>query len=241
MRRDVMRCTWRPWCAALGAIALLIIMLAASAQQAEPVPAAPASPPAEEASAPPAVARQPRDLHALFEEEYQRRVATGESTEGPLLRVGIESNGTVVVRNAEGKVLEVYPLEYFSFRNMVSGTTMAQHAATQEHVAENREAYEAERAKEAEERRKAAEEAAKRREEAEKAEAERQEEAWRASAKTYRDPTTGKDVQAVKINPREIRPDGTYERNGQAVKPLRIFNRRTGKYENVVPISTPAP
>lgn len=241
MRRDMLRDVCRPQHAVLWAILCLGGMLAAGAQQDGPTPPSPMPPSAEEASTPPPAARQPRNLHTLFEEEYQRRVAAGEDTEGALLRVSTESNGTVVVRNAEGKVLEIYPLEYFSFRNMLSGATMAQHAATQEHVTENREAYEAERAKEAEERQKEAEEAAKRREEVEKAEAERQEEAWTASAKTYRDPTTGKDVQAVKINPREIRPDGTYERNGQAVKPLRIFNRRTGKYENVVPISAPAP
>jgi hypothetical protein len=171
------------------------------------------------------------DLHTLVLREQGER-ADGTSA----LSVRGTSDGTVEVRDAYGNLIKTYPLSRFSVSGKVSGEAIqklnAREEVLQEALTDRKESE-----KEAQDK---AVEAAKQAEtkaiEAEKASEVKWQQDFKAKSTPYLDRKTNSKVNAVKIDAREIREDGTYLYEGKAMKPVRLFNKERSRYEMAIPV-----
>jgi len=171
------------------------------------------------------------DLHTLVLRE-QRENNGGASA----LSVRGTSDGTVEVRDASGNLIQTYPLSHFSVSGKVSSAAIekvnAREEVLQKGLTERKEQEQAAVDVEAEETRKAEANA----KEQEKANEVKWQEDFKAKSTSYLDRKTNSKVNAVKIDAREIREDGTYLYEGKALKPVRLFNKERSRYEMAIPV-----
>lgn len=171
------------------------------------------------------------DLHTLVLREQGER-ADGTSA----LSVRGTSDGTVEVRDASGNLIKTYPLSSFSVSGKVSGEAIQKLNAREEVLQEaltGRKELEKEAQDKAVESAKEAETKAI---EAEKASEVKWQQDFKAKSTPYLDRKTNSKVNAVKIDAREIREDGTYLYEGKAMKPVRLFNKERSRYEMAIPV-----
>lgn len=212
---------------------LPVLALQAFAQDAsEPVP--PVAPVASEPSeATPA--EESVDLHTLVLREQSVR-NDGASA----LSVRGTSDGTVEVRDASGNLIQTYPLSRFSVSGKVSREATEKLSARVEVLEKSladRKVQEEETQNQALEAAKEAEVKAK---EEEKAKDIKWQQDFKAKSAPYLDRKTNSKVNAVKIDARDIREDGTYLYEGKPMKPVRLFNKERSRYEMAIPVPAPA-
>ncbi len=171
------------------------------------------------------------DLHTLVLREQSVR-NDGASA----LSVRGTSDGTVEVRDASGNLIQTYPLSHFSVSGKVSSEATEKLGARVEVLEKSL----ADRKIQEEETQNQALEAAKEAEVKAKDEEKAKEVKWRddfnAKSSPYLDRKTNTKVNAVKIDAREIREDGTYLYEGKAMKPVRLFNKERSRYEMAIPV-----
>lgn len=162
---------------------------------------------------------------------------TGESA----VTVRGRSDGTVEVRDASGNLIREYPLSHFYVSGKVNTEAMERMKAREEvmnkGLSDRKEAEQAERDQQAE----AAKEAEAQAKEAEKAKETKWQEDFKAKSTPYLDRKTNATLNAVKIDAREIREDGTYLYEGKPMKPVRLFNAQRSRYEMAIPVPEPEP
>ncbi len=219
--------------AAFGAWILLVLpvfsLQAFSLEASEPVPPV-ASEPSEATPAEESV-----DLHTLVLREQSVR-NDGASA----LSIRGRSDGTVEVRDASGNLIQTYPLSHFSVSGKVSNEAtekMSTHVEVLEKSLADRKGKEQEALDKQAESAKEAEASAK---EQEKASEVKWQQDFKAKSAPYLDRKTDSKVNAVKIDAREIREDGTYLYEGKAMKPVRLFNKERSRYEMAIPVPAPA-
>ncbi|MBL7645201.1 MAG: hypothetical protein JNK74_03315 [Candidatus Hydrogenedentes bacterium] len=175
------------------------------------------------------------DLHTLVLREQGGR-ADGTSA----LSVRGTSDGTVEVRDASGNLIQTYPLSRFSVSGKVSREATEKLGARVEVLEKSladRKIQEEETQNQALEVAKEAEVKAK---EEEKAKDIKWQQDFKAKSAPYLDRKTNSKVNAVKIDAREIREDGTYLYEGKPMKPVRLFNKERSRYEMAIPVPAPA-
>ena len=222
--------------AAFGAWILLVLpvfsLQAFSQETSEPVP--PVAPVVSEPSDT-TPAEESVDLHTLVLREQSER-ADGASA----LSVRGTSDGTVEVRDASGNLIQTYPLSRFSVSGKVSSEATEKLSARVE-VLEKSLADRKDQEKEAQNQElEATKEAEVKAKEAEKAKDIKWRDDFKAKSAPYLDRKTDSKVNAVKIDAREIRDDGTYLYEGKAMKPVRLFNKERSRYEMAIPVPAPA-
>lgn len=175
------------------------------------------------------------DLHTLVLREQSVR-NDGASA----LSVRGTSDGTVEVRDASGNLIQTYPLSRFSVSGKVSREATEKLSARVEVLEKSladRKVQEEETQNQALEAAKEAEVKAK---EEEKAKDIKWQQDFKAKSAPYLDRKTNSKVNAVKIDAREIREDGTYLYEGKPMKPVRLFNKERSRYEMAIPVPAPA-
>jgi len=209
-----------------------VLALQAAGQEASESAPQPAPAPTESSDVVPS--EEPVDLGTLVLRE-QRNV-TGADAGKSVLSIRGEGDGTVEVRDAEGNLLEAYPAKHFTVSGKVKseavGTMSASLDAKNKALADRKAKEEVEALKE--------QEAAKKTEEAKKQEAKAAEAKWNedfaAKSKPYYNWKENTKVNAVKIDAREIREDGTILYEGKAMKPTRLWNNKLGQFEMAIPV-----
>lgn len=218
--------------AAFGAwilLALPVFALQAFGQKApEPVPPV-ASEPSEATPAEESV-----DLHTLVLREQSER-ANGESA----LSVRGRSDGTIEVRDASGKLLQEYPLDHFYVSGKISAEAVEKVKARVEVLEKSLADRKGKEQEALDKQAESAKEAEANAKEQEKASEVKWREEFKAKSAPYLDRKTNSKVNAVKIDAREIREDGTYLYEGKALKPVRLFNKERSRYEMAIPVPEP--
>lgn len=196
------------------------------------------APPAPSSSSDVLPSEEPVDLGTLVLQE-QSNLKGGDAGKS-VLSIRGDGNGTVEVRDAEGNLLEAYPTKHFTVSGKVKreavGAINASLDAKNKALAERK-------AKEEEEAQKE-QEAAKKAEEAKKQEAQAAEAKWNedfaAKSTPYYDWKENTKVNAVQIDAREIREDGTILYEGKSMKPARLWNDNLGQFEMAIPVPAKA-
>ncbi|MEQ1840811.1 MAG: hypothetical protein ABL994_10400 [Verrucomicrobiales bacterium] len=174
------------------------------------------------------------DLHTLVLREQSVRNDGASS-----LSVRGTSDGTVEVRDASGNLIQTYPLSHFSVSGKVSSEATEKLGARVE-VLEKSLADRKDQEKETQNQEsEAAKEAEVKAKEAEKAKDIQWQQDFKAKSTTYLDRKTNSKTNAVKIDAREIREDGTYLYEGKEMKPVRLFNAERSRYEMAIPVPAP--
>lgn len=183
---------------------------------------------------------EPVDLRTLVQ-QVQRNAPDGERANGgSVLSVRGRSDGTIEVRDASGKLLQEYPLDHFYVSGKISAEAVEKVKARVE-VLEKSLADRKGKELEAQDKQiEAAKEAEANAKEQEKASEVKWREEFKAKSAPYLDRKTNSKVNAVKIDAREIREDGTYLYEGKAMKPVRLFNKERSRYEMVIPVPATA-
>lgn len=183
-----------------------------------------------------APAEESVDLHTLVLREQSVR-SDGASA----LSVRGTSDGTVEVRDASGNLIQTYPLSHFSVSGKVSSEA-TEKLSTRVEVLEKSLADRKDQEKETQNQElEAAKETEVNAKEEEKAKDIKWQQDFKAKSAPYLDRKTNSKVNAVKIDAREIREDGTYLYEGKAMKPVRLFNKERSRYEMAIPVPAPAP
>ncbi len=182
---------------------------------------------------------EPVDLRTLVEQVQRSAPDGGRANGGSVLSVRGRPDGTIEVRDASGKLLQEYPLDHFYVSGKISAEAVEKVKARVEVLEKSladRKGKEQETIDKQTEAAKEAEANAKVQEEASEA---KWREDFKAKSATYLDRKTNSKVNAVKIDAREIREDGTYLYEGKALKPVRLFNKERSRYEMAIPVPEP--
>lgn len=179
------------------------------------------------------------DLRTLVLREQLNVPKSERGTGSAALSIRGKDDGTVEVRDAAGKLLEEYPPNYFSISGKVSAEAIEGMNAFEEVQAEELSARKGKEQEDIEKELEASKEAEARAKEIEKANEVKWQEDFKANAAPYLDRKTKSKLNAVKIDAREIREDGTYVYEGKALKPIRLFSTERKRYEMAIPIPSP--
>lgn len=181
---------------------------------------------------------EPVDLSTLVLQE-QSNLKGGDAGKS-VLSIRGKGNGMVEVRDADGNLLEAYPAKHFTVSGKVKSEAVGAINASLD--AKNK-ALAERKAKEEEEAQKE-QEAAKKAEEVKKQEAQAAEAKWNedfaAKSAPYYDWKENTKVNAVQIDAREIREDGTILYEGKSMKPARLWNDNLGQFEMAIPVPAKA-
>jgi hypothetical protein len=230
--RPVRRASYGVWVLLI----LPVIALQAFAQEAsEPAPEPAPAPTAPSDVVP---SEEPVDLGTLVLREQSN--LAGADAGKSVISIRGEGDGTVEVRDAEGNLLEAYPAKHFTVsgkvKNEAVDTINTALDAKNKALADRKAKEEVEALKE--------QEAAKAAEETKKKEAEAAEVKWKedfaAKSTPYYNWKENTKVNAVKIDAREIREDGTILYEGKSMKPARLWNDRLGQFEMAIPVPAKA-
>lgn len=222
--------------AAFGVWILVILPLVALQARGQDgaAPVAPGTPTPETSSELVVPSEEPVDLGtlALQQQNKPKGVDPGKS----VLYIRGEGDGTVEVRDAEGNLLEAYRTKQFTVSGKVKREAVdkinAGMDAKNKALADRKAKEEVEAVKE--------QEAAKKAEEIKKEEAKTAEAKWNedfaAKSAPYYNWKENTKVNAVKIDAREIREDGTILYEGKSMKPARLWNNKLGQFEMAIPV-----
>jgi hypothetical protein len=225
------------WCRSvigLGIIFLIpVIALRAFSQDSAKPESEPAS--AHSADSDTAPSAPVVDLHTLVLREQGTR-ANGESA----LSVRGRSDGTIEVRDASGKLLQEYPLDHFYVSGKISAEAVEKVKARVEVLEKSLSDRKGKEQETIDKQIEAAKEAEANAKEQEKASEVKWQQDFKAKSVPYLDRKTNSKTNAVKIDAREIREDGTYLYEGKAMKPVRLFNAERSRYEMAIPVPATA-
>ncbi len=182
---------------------------------------------------------EPVDLRTLVQ-QVQRSAPDGERANGEsALSVRGRSDGTIEVRDASGKLLQEYPLDHFYVSGKISAEAVEKVKARVEVLEKSLADRKGKEQETIDKQIEAAKEAEANAKEQEKASEVQWQQDFKAKSTTYLDRKTNSKTNAVKIDAREIREDGTYLYEGKEMKPVRLFNAERSRYEMAIPVPAP--